>query len=41
MECSAMEIARILGHKRLTNAGKERIDQALGLEDRENGPDIS
>ena len=31
MECSAIEIARILGHKRLTNAGKERIDRALGL----------
>lgn len=41
MECSAVQIARILGNKRLTTAGKERIDRALGLPEDGQHPDIS
>ena len=29
-DCSPVQIARILGNKRLTNSGKERIERAIG-----------
>jgi DNA polymerase III epsilon subunit-like protein/very-short-patch-repair endonuclease len=31
VQCSAVQIARVLGNKRLTTCGKERIEQAISL----------